>query len=349
MKRKALDIVALAESDSIELAWKIGCARSKRIARAVAFWNESVAADFRGRRRGEQRILERRFLAAANAGAPRYLEEVRAMAEGAGIPFADLFRLNITELRSYAEKCTTFALPMETARGRHILLAHNEDWDPKRNDVFVLRAELPEVTFAVIAYDGYLPGLSAGINSHGVCHSINYLPAPDRRVGLPRIFITRRLAETTGIRDMLAWIRRADRAYAQSIHIAQEARYLNIELTARRMALRRPRLPDAHANHFLSALKRLAPPPSASSGRRLATALRLLEARRAKLSPGSARAWARRLLSDRSGWPLAIWREADHREDRGATLASALVGTDAPEMLAFRRAPERSRPIRIEV
>lgn len=350
MKRTPLATLDLA-GEACEVAFALGRARAVGIARAIEFWEESLAETFRGQR-GEIRRLEKAFLSAAQ-GSPlsegkAYLEEICAMAEGAGVPFSDLFRLNLTELRSYVEKCTTLVLPVATPGGRRILLAHNEDWDPKRNDVFLLRVRLPEVSYLVVAYDGYLPGLSTGYNSRGLHHAINYLAEPRPRIGLPRIFVTRYLVTASCIDECVGWIRKTRRAFSQSIHLAEGDRYLGIELTARGMALRRPSLPAAHTNHFLSRIAgRIS--PSDSSRERLAAARRLLRDARRTPSYAKARALARKVLSDRSGFPYAIWREADAPEDPAASLAMALHGTHSLSCEVYRKRPDRNPPRRLEL
>src|SRR5262249_22591752 len=110
----------------------------------------------------------------------------------------------------------------------------------------------PDQSYAVLAYDGYLPGLSAGRNSHGLCHSVNYLRPTDYRVGLPRIFITRHLVTARNFRECLGFIQKSRRAFGQAIHLAQGKNYLGLELTSRKIFQLRPSLPTVHTNHYLA-------------------------------------------------------------------------------------------------
>lgn len=193
-----LAIVTLKGS-ATEVAYALGKKRRGFIERRVEYWNQALTQDYVHRR---QRLkeLEKRFLKEAETRAPAFLEEIRAMAEGADVLFKDLFRLNLTELKPYLEKCTTLVVPVQTKSGRHIFIGHNEDWDAKRNDVFVLKAHLPGVSYMALTYDGYLPGLSCGFNSHGLYHAVNYLRPNDFRMGLPRIFITHYLLTAPSIK-----------------------------------------------------------------------------------------------------------------------------------------------------
>ncbi|MBI4126601.1 MAG: hypothetical protein HY465_03825 [Deltaproteobacteria bacterium] len=333
MRRLSLEVVSLSGLP-VELALELGRLRAKRIARAIEFWDRLLAKKFRGRR-DVLRTLEQSFFRAACDYAPQYVSEIEAMAEGAGVPFRDLFRLNCTELHTYAdEKCTTLIFPVQTKQGRRILVAHNEDWDPKRSDVFILRAALPGVSYVIVAYDGYLPGVSCGMNSAGLVHAVNFLKPADRRAGLPRIFITHHLVTAPNIDDCLKWIRGAKRAFGQSIHLAQGNRYVGIELTAKHMAIRRPKLPTAHSNHYLArSLDSEHQSPTQSSLLRYQTATRLL--REGKN--------ACEILSDQSDHPYSIWREADHPEDPAATLVMAMLQTGDEKIEVYRCRPDRSK------
>lgn len=269
------------------------------------------------------------------------------MAEGSGTARADLFRLNLTELGAYAEKCTDVALPVSGRGGKGILLAHNEDWNPQRNDVFVLKAKLPGASYLTLAYNGYLPGLSAGLNSFGLCHSVNYLHSKDRRPGLPRIFVTRHLVTAPSPRECLRFIREAPRAFGQAIHLAQGRSYWSLELSSRSWVRRRPSLPSAHTNHYLAPrLTALEAQISGSSRVRLATARKLLRQLAGRVD---ARRIAELVLSDRSGFPHAIWRQADHPDEPSATLAAVFLRSDLLTMEVFRGAPTRVRPLKFKL
>lgn len=351
--RPPLSVLELTGT-ATDVAFALGRARRRAIPGRIAHWDRHLAERFAGRR-ALQKDLERALLREARRQAPRYLEEIHAMAEGAGVGFAALFRLNLTELSVFSEKCTDLILPMRVPGGQRILLAHNEDWDPRRNDCFVLKARLPEVEYAVLAYDGYLPGLSAGMNSFGLAHSVNYLRPKDFRVGLPRIFLARHLVTARDISDCLSFLSGSRRAFGQAIHLAQGSRYLGIELTARHAALRRPRLPACHSNHYLAAaLQRFVPRGLPSSLARLRRARQLLREVAPRFAAGpptpeQARRLARRILSDRESLPWALWREADRPEEGSATLAAVLVGTDRWGLEIHRRRPVENKAIRIAI
>jgi hypothetical protein len=323
-------LLKLIASGAVDLAYCLGRLRRRKIAERIDYWERYLGRIYRGRQE-ERRAKERAFLKMAQRHVAPLLEEIYAMAEGAGVSFSALFRLNLTELGYYIDKCTDLIWPVQQGTQRGILIAHNEDWDPRRNDVFHLHVRLPEVSYQVMAYDGYLPGLSAGVNSHGLIHSVNFLLPRNLRLGVPRIFLARYLVTARGIDDFLKLLKKIPRAFGQAIHLAQGEKYLGLELTARQMAKLRPRLPSVHANHYLS--KQLAPrqpKPGPSSQFRQGFAEDLLHwnlknKKGRYFSLVVAQKISRRILSDRSTSPFALWRIPDGKKENSATLATVLM------------------------
>lgn len=347
--RSSLDVITLSGTTT-DVAFALGKARRKQIEARIEHWNETLARLFNGQR-ARLKSLEKEFLSAGERAAPEFVAEIRAMAKGADVAFADLFRVNLTELKPYAEKCTTAILPISQRGRKKILIAHNEDWEPSQNDVFVLRAKLPDVSYAILTYDGYLPGLSTGFNSHGLYHAVNYVLAKDIRAGVPRSFITRFLVTARSTKECLDWIRKTPRAFGQSIHLAQDGRYTGIELTAKRVIVRGVKPPTLHANHYLTpSLKNIAAAPSANSLVRQKIGAALvkkfcLAMPTAGFSPSRAKTIATKILSDRSGLPYAIWREADSPLESSATVASAFLMTGDEKMAVYRNRPDKALPL----
>lgn len=335
MKRTPITILSL-QGSPLEVAYQMGQRRRNLIEKRIHFWNERLSKIFQ-KQKGRLVSLETLFLREALSQASDLVEEIAAMAEGAGVPFADLFRLNLTEIRAYAEKCTTVISPVNHQSKKSVLLSHNEDWDPKRNDVFVLKVQTPTCSYAVLAYDGYLPGLSCGINSYGLAHALNYLQPGDIRIGLPRIFLTRRIVTARSIQEAIGFARKYKRAFGQTIHLAQGGTYQGLELTAKKVNLWKPSLPAIHTNHYLTKNTGPVAKPSRSSLERYKTASHLLDE-----SPQT-------ILSDRSGFPYAIWRDADCKQDTAATVATVMIDTAKRELQVYRRQSDRSRPAVIQL
>jgi len=141
------------------------------------------------------------LLAAAERSLPQYVDELRGMAEGAGVPFARLFLLNCGEELTCspsleAGRCTSLAL---AGRGRTIL-AHNEDWEERDiENQLLVRMALPDgARILTMTTAGSLA--MTGLNSHGLAFAANTVyaregPPGGLRGGVPNAFVCRWMLE----------------------------------------------------------------------------------------------------------------------------------------------------------
>lgn len=148
---------------------------------------------------------------------PQYVDELRGLAEGSGVPFARLLVLNCGEEFTSSEpvageapadlppheegaagartsagaaggdRCTAVAV---SAGGRHVV-GHDMDWyviDAVNNVLFDFT--VPDGTRLMgIAGAPYL--LMLGMNSHGVANVSNSVHSTDNRIGIPNAFVRR--------------------------------------------------------------------------------------------------------------------------------------------------------------
>ncbi len=165
------------------------------------------------------------------------------------------------------------------------------------------------------------------------------------RPALPRIFITRKFLTAKSIQECVHWILSKERAFGQSIHLAQKQKYTGIEITAQKTVLRRVQLPTVHANHYLApSLKIHSATASESSLIRQKRAKELLTQivknnGEIKWTKESATRAAQNILCDRETYPLAIWREADNAQEPSATVAMSFLSTLEDEMTVYRKKP----------
>ncbi len=238
--------------------YDIGLAIGRKFRREIRHYvrhnNHLLAEHWTGRLGNVQDVLDE-SLARTTRAFPRYVEELDGVAQGAGVPFRDIYALNYIELLEvdapYSRKSETCSTVVAPRRG-HYLVGHNEDWTAGQNDVYLLRARYPTGGgFMCLAYYGYLPGMSVGVNSHGMFHAINYLSPRDRRVGIPRTFITRAILDAPDFKTAVHIARSHYRSFGQSINLFRRNAFINIETSAKRAAIRRPRGVDLHTNHYL--------------------------------------------------------------------------------------------------
>ena len=251
---------ALIEFEVSGFNYDIGLSIGRKFRREIRHYvrhnNRMLATHWTGRVGNLQDALDV-SLARSIRAFPRYVEELDGMAHGAGVPFRDIYALNYIELLEIdapydrrSDNCSTVVV----SKNSHYLVGHNEDWTSGQNDVYVLRARYPTGGgFLSLAYFGYLPGMSAGVNTHGMFHAINYLSPRDRRIGIPRTFITRAILDAPDFKTALHIARAHYRSFGQSINLFKHAGFLNIETSAKRVAIRRPRGTYLHTNHYLHA------------------------------------------------------------------------------------------------
>jgi isopenicillin-N N-acyltransferase like protein len=155
-----------------------------------------------------------RYLPKIEAFDPRYVEEMRGIAVGAGVEFEHVVMLNarteVLKLASGAEQtasrakpepdgCTTVVVEPEAAANGHLIHAHNWDWKVESADASVMLritgGEGPDIlTFTEAGALGRF-----GFNSVGIAITANYLES-DRdysQTGVPLALIRRKVLEQT--------------------------------------------------------------------------------------------------------------------------------------------------------
>jgi isopenicillin-N N-acyltransferase like protein len=167
----------------------------------------------------------------------RCLEEMRGIAQGAGLELEDILAINVRTEVMFAAKaraalhpqrppaeCTALAvLPVATAQGR-ILIAQNWDWlVHTRETVVVLEVE-PErgPRFVTVVEAGLLAKF--GLNSAGVGILTNALVCDGDlgEPGVPYHVVLRSLHEATSITDALTRLQAATRASSANYVLAHE-------------------------------------------------------------------------------------------------------------------------------
>ncbi len=139
----------------------------------------------------------KRFLKSVKKHLPKLLIEAKGLADGAEVPFDDLFVLmcdeEIVDFKVYASHCTSVALKTEEG----ILLGHDEDWfvEYKDKGLFLVNGKIKNNKFLALGYMGNLPGSALGFNSHGIAFTDNSLFSTKPFFGVPRSFHLRGLLD----------------------------------------------------------------------------------------------------------------------------------------------------------
>ena len=185
-----------------------------RVSRAAA--NETVANAFRS----------------AEQYAPHMLEEIRGIAEGAGVSAEDIMLLQVrNQFAPQADSgCTSLALAgADNAAAR--LVAQNWDNDPALDPftVVLTRRPLGKPAFMTVTQAGLIAYI--GFNDAGIGLCLNTLPAPARSCGVPHYFTVRGIYEARTLDTAIHAVERAQRAIPANIMLLTPQGPADLEVT----------------------------------------------------------------------------------------------------------------------
>ena len=315
----------------------------ERVIRSLALYRRQFASGA-GWSWDQATAHARAFRPPIEAAFPAALEEIRGIADGAGVAADDILALNVrTEImlaavaRRAAAECTAFAvLPAGTAGG-HLLLGQNWDWKPGCTEtVVVLEAEPDEgPPFVTVVEAGLLA--KAGFNGAGIGVVTNALITDDDRgePGVPYHVILRAILAAGSLPEALDAVIRHRRASSANYLVAsREGMAVDIEAAPGDHARTWLHWPDpdtlVHTNHFLADtgardVGRWWAPDSPFRHRR---ARDLLAGHAGEVHPGMLQA----MLRDHVSHPSGICAHPDPAvpdDERSLTVASVLVDLSA--------------------
>ena len=290
----------------------------------------STRADFA--RSNDERVVERigAYAAATEAVAPEIVEELRGMAEGSGVPFAEIFVMNATaELNQEIgrfEECTVAGVTQAGTADGTVLLAHNEDASAGWADLtYLIRAEPNGApVFAAFTYAGLL--LHQGVNAAGLGSAGNALYARDAHPGIPKLFQYRRILAQSTIEDAIRVATDDRRAFGNNHLLANaEGDVYDVEVSGCHWALHHAGNGFlAHANHFVSpALTHLDRDEDLLNSRlRQRRVERLLDAAWGTITADSLRT----LMGDHANYPKAVCKHHAPESDLTyGTIGSVVI------------------------
>jgi isopenicillin-N N-acyltransferase like protein len=294
------------------------------------------------------------FEAPIAAFRPAYLDEMRGIAEGAGLDLADVLAINVRTEVMYAAKarqaplaaraaggqvpaeCSAFAVvPAPGAPQPVTLLGQNWDWLlHSAQTLVILEARQDDgPDFVTVVEAGLLA--KTGLNAAGLGLVTNAL-VTDADVGAPGVpyhVLLRAILDCATVTDALKVLQAGIRSSSANYLIAQASgAALDVEAAPGDFTRLYPRFPDhgllLHTNHFLSPrlhpadLSLWAMPDSAIRLQRLLAGAR---------TPAALDDF-RVLLADHADYPHGICAHPDpdeHPLERGATIASVLMDLNA--------------------
>jgi isopenicillin-N N-acyltransferase-like protein len=284
----------------------------------------------------------RQYERAIEEYAPHLLEEMRGIAEGAGVSLDDILALNCrTEILSMTTipllgECTAlFVAPEATADG-HSYVAQNWDWsNVLRGGTVLLRVEQSDRPTVLTLTEAGMVG-KIGLNSAGIGVCTNFLRHDHRRIGVPFHVLLRSALEADRLGLAVAAIYRGLRADSGNYLLAHaDGEAVDLEATPSDVGFLFPQEGVlVHTNHFLTPRLQAGDVGIVDSDNTLARygrAVRLLNGSAGKVTLEVLQG----LFRDHFNYPHAICRHPDptlSEIERGATLASIIIDLTAGEM-----------------
>lgn len=246
---------------------------------------------------------------------PDLIEEMRGIAEGAGVDFETILTLNCrTEIMFTIEEneCTAIGVPPEASSDSKTYLAQNWDWWSigEENSVVIEVEQAPYAKALIVTEAGVVGG--KGLNECGVALSLNALSCNRSKKGLPVQILLRHALSQKTLPKAINTIASSPRAGAASVGLASaDGNVVFIEYTSENLdVLTGKGQAICHTNHWLSLFMKTRPETSqysySSTFTRLDRAIRLVKLA-GKLNPEKIH----EILSDHAGFPEGICRHAD--------------------------------------
>lgn len=211
------------------------------------------------------RKISEYYIELTRAYNPDYVEEIRGIAEGAGVPFEDIAALNTrTEImysdalkaakdeKAEPQECTVISLTPPAAADGHVIAAQNWDYSGRLREsvviVHVKQEDKPD--FVMVTEGGMIGGI--GMNDHGVAVMLNALKTTVSCKGVPLRARMRAMLESKNLSDayVIGGVEPVTVANLTIVH--KDGVALGFEMDA---DIVEPMIPDdgvlVHTNHYL--------------------------------------------------------------------------------------------------
>ena len=275
----------------------------------------------------EARRISEYYLPLINDFNPDYIEEMRGIAEGAGVDFLDIAAFNTrTEImyaqtaKAEASECTTISLMGPATEGGRVIAAENWDYSTLlRNSlviVHVYQEDKPD--FVMIGEAGMIGGI--GMNDSGIALMLNAVYGSAPCQGLPLRARMRAMLESENLSDAYVKGGCAPYTVANLIATHKDGIAIGFEMDAE---IIEPMIPEdgvlLHTNHYIGPKMYLAHDVNhrGSSYIRLQRIRSLVKERHGKITIEDVMS----MLRDHAGYPYAI---CDHEN-----MKDPLVNRDA--------------------
>lgn len=137
---------------------------------------------------------------------PQLIEEMKGVADGAGVTLEDIITLNTRSEVVFAQTsdaCTAFVVTPEASANGHVLIGQNWDWrEPIKDNLIILKIQqVGKPSIFMVTEAGILGKI--GFNSSGLAVMLNALVVLGDPDGLPLHIVLRRILDSTLLNDAL--------------------------------------------------------------------------------------------------------------------------------------------------
>lgn len=296
----------------------------------------------------QARASAARFAIIIEQACPRLAEEMRALAEGADVPFEDIVAINARTELLHANAgqphktaddvggCTgAVVLPPITREG-HLIHAHNWDWRDECAESAIVLKITPDAGPAMLVFAEAGIMAAVGFNNFGLAVSTNHLECEQdgRRDGIPNALVRRQILTQHSFGAAIEAVLQAGRGVSTNYLIShREGEAVDLEATPEQVFwLTADDDILVHANHFVSiparaSVRDLSLLTSADSLYRDKRVRRYLARDRGRVTLSTIQA----ALQDRFGTPRAVCR-APVPGKSSSTVATIIMDTTAQIM-----------------
>lgn len=306
-----------------------------------------------------------RYRAYVRACAPFLDEEIQGVAEGARIPLAEAYLLQLrAEVAApttdapaplpvlagveAGDECTGFAILAEATSDGTPLIGQNADLPAFYSEIGVVLEIVPDDAPAVLMLTPAGQVSYLGINEHGLGVFANFLTCDGWRVGYPRYLLSRLALTCESVDDAIAAIRAVPRASSRNLLMLDaHGTAADLETTPTRDARLDPE--DgllAHSNHYIA--EELLPEERspeqnrANSRVRLERMRELLAEARGSLNAGVMQ----HLLRDRACYPDTLCRAPGDAPDSDVITFASLIAAPTRGAMWVAAGPPHEYPYR---
>ena len=252
-----------------QIGYQIGKRFGKHIEKVIrrrSNWHSKLLTILNSR---EGRDYSKELLRLTQKYFPHLLQEIRGMADGAGISFHRIWAMCIkSELlarmpqqlsgetcvqarESIMPGCSTIFFRDKN----NAWLFHNEDGNAAYQDVMFMTKVTPPsgVRFISMVYPGIITGNGPNLNDRGVIQTTNYIGSTKSQTGIPRYVISRAVLEAKDAKEAVEITTCQPRCYPSHHHIASftDQTYYSIETTPEEEQIEEPDGVYFHTNHLI--------------------------------------------------------------------------------------------------